>query len=213
MMHINLIRARRSRRLAPGDRALVAMAAGVVVAVAGMAFVTMTATAEANQAVRANNALRDDIDRLKGELGDFEKVKGERLGLLKQQKTIDALRSGRTGPVYVMRELSEVLTGRKGPTFDRTTYEEHVRRDPNVGFNPAWDSHRLWLESFEEADRKVRIQGAARTNEDVAELLKRLQLSVFFAEVTPESTTQIGDGTAVAGAKRVSFNLTARVVY
>jgi len=213
MMHINLIRARRSRRLAPGDRALVAMAAAVVLAVAGMAFVTMTATAEATQATRSNNALRDDIDRLKGELGDFEKVKTERSSLLKQQKTIDALKSGRTGPVFVMRELSEVLTGRKGPTFDRTSYEEHVRRDPNVGFNPAWDSHRLWLESFEETERKVHIQGAARTNEDVAELLKRLQLSVFFAEVTPESTAQIGDGTAASGAKRVSFNLSARVVY
>ncbi|HEY8925567.1 MAG TPA: PilN domain-containing protein [Polyangia bacterium] len=213
MMHINLIRARRSRRLAPGDRALVAMGAAVALAVGGMALVTMSAISEANEAVRSNNALRDDIDRMKGELGDFEKVKAERTGLLQQQKTIDALKSGRTGPVFVMRELSEVLTGRKGPTFDRTTYEEHVRRDPNIGFNPAWDSHRLWLESFEEADRKVRIQGAARTNEDVAELLKRLQLSVFFAEVTPESTTQIGDGTAASGAKRVSFNLSARVVY
>lgn len=213
MMHINLIRARRSRRLAPGDRALVAMGAAVVLSIGGMVFFTMGVTAEAAQAVRANSALRDDIDRVKGELGDFEKVKAERLSLLKQQKTIDELKSGRTGPVYVMRELSEVLTGRKGPTFDRVTYEEHVRRDPNVGFNPAWDSHRLWLESFEESQRKVHIQGAARTNEDVAELLKRLQLSVFFAEVTPESTTQIGDGTAVSGAKRVTFNLSARVVY
>ena len=213
MMRFNLIGARRSRRLAPGDRALVAMGAAVVLAIGGMAFVTMGASADAAQEERANNALRDDIDRMKGELGDFEKVKTERQNLLKQQKTIEALRSGRTGPVYVLRELSEILTGRKGPTFDRPSYEERVRRDPNVGFNATWDAHRLWLESFEEVQRKVRIQGAARTNEDVAELLKRLQLSVFFAEVTPESTTQIGDGTAASGAKRVTFNLTARVVY
>jgi type IV pilus assembly protein PilN len=112
-----------------------------------------------------------------------------------------------------MRELSEILTPRKGPTFDRPSYEERLRRDPNVGFNAGWDPRRVWLESFEEVQRKVRIQGSARTNDDVAEFLKRLQLSVFFAEVTPESTTQVGDGTGQGGAKRISFHLTARVVY
>src|SRR5216110_298911 len=104
MMHINLIRARRARLLAPGDRALVAMGASVVLAIAGLAFVTLGATAEATQATRANASVRDEIDKMKGELGDFEKVKAERQNLLKQQKTIDGLKAGRTGPVYVMRE-------------------------------------------------------------------------------------------------------------
>ena len=49
--------------------------------------------------------------------------------------------------------------------------------------------------------------------EDVAEFLKRLQLSVFFAEVTPESTTQVGDAAGSGGAKHVTFNLSAKVVY
>jgi len=213
MMHINLIRARRSRRLAPGDRALVAMGAAVALAVAGMALVTMSAIGEANEAVRSNNALRDDIDRMKGELGDFEKVKAERTGLLQQQKTIDALKTGRTGPVYLLRELSEILTPHKGPTFDHVGYEDRLRRDPNMGFNSGWDPRRVWLESYEEAQRKVQIRGSARTNEDVAEFLKRLQLSVFFTDVTPESTTQIGETNASGGAKHVAFNVSARVVY
>src|SRR4051812_2632768 len=213
MMRINLLGARRARRLASGDRALVAMGAALALSIAGMLYVTMSASADATRAIGANNAVRGDIDRVKSELGDFEKVKAERQSLLKQQKTILELKSGRTGPLYVMRELSDILTARKGPTYDRVTYEEHVRRDPNVGFNAAWDSHRLWLENFEEVQRKVRIQGAARTNDDVAELLKRLQLSVFFSDVTPESTTQVGDATTSSGGKRVTFNLTARVVY
>jgi type IV pilus assembly protein PilN len=213
MMKINLIRARKARRLASGDRGLVAMGAALVVALVVLVVMTLGATAEAERAVRASNALRDDIDRMKGELGDYEKVKTERLDLLKQHKTIDALKTGRTGPVYVMRELSEILTPRKGPTFDRPSYEERLRRDPNVGFNAGWDPRRVWLESFEETQRKVKIQGFARTNDDVAEFLKRLQLSVFFAEVTPESTTQVGDGTGAGGAKRISFHLNARVVY
>jgi hypothetical protein len=47
----------------------------------------------------------------------------------------------------------------------------------------------------------------------VAEFLKRLQLSVFFAEVTPESTTQVGDTGSGSGPKRVMFHVSARVVY
>jgi type IV pilus assembly protein PilN len=213
MMRINLLRSRKGPRLAASDRPLVAMAAIVVLAVVAMVALTSSIAGEADRLVRANNALKDDIERLKTELGDYDKVKAQRQDLLKQQTTIDALKSGRTGPVYIMRELSEILTPHKGPTFDRPTYEEHLRRDPNVGFNAGWDPRRLWLESFDETQRKVRIQGAARTNEDVAEFLKRLQLSVFFAEVTPESTTQVGDNGSATGAKRVTFHLSARVVY
>ena len=213
MMRINLIRAKKARRRDAGERALAFMGAGVLVAIGVMVVGTIMADAELGRLVRANNVVKDDIERLKVELGDYDKVKEERQGLLKQQTTLDALKSGRTGPVYVMRELSEILTPQKGPTFDRVSYEERLRRDPNVGFNSGWDPRRAWLETFEEVQRKVHIHGSARTNEDVAEFLKRLQLSVFFAEVTPESTTQVGDTTSGGGAKHVTFNLSAKVVY
>ena len=213
MMRINLIAAKRARRRDAGDRALGIMGGAVLVAAGLMVVVTIQAESELGRLVRANNAVKDDIERLKAELGDYDKVKAERQELLKQQKTIDALKTGRTGPVYVMRELSEILTAQKGPTFDRVSYEDRLRRDPNVGFNSGWDPRRAWLETFEEVQRKVHIHGSARTNEDVAEFLKRLQLSVFFAEVAPESTTQVGDATGGGGAKHVTFNLSARVVY
>jgi type IV pilus assembly protein PilN len=213
MMHINLIRAKKARRRDPGERSLVIMGAAIVAATAIMAFITVGASTELQKLVRANDIVKDDIERLKTELGDYDKIKQQRQDLLAQQKTIDALKTGRTGPVYLMREMSEILTSRKGPTFDRTSYEERLRRDPNVGFNSGWDPRRVWLESFEEVQRKVRVQGSARTNEDVAEFLKRLQLSVFFMDVTPESTTQVGDSATAGGARHVTFNVSARVVY
>lgn len=215
MMHINLIRVKRARRREAGERALVIMGAAILAAVAVMAVVTSRAGDELQTLVRSNNVIKDDIERLKTELGDYDAIKQQRADLLKQQKTIDALKTGRTGPVYLMRELSEILTAGKGPTFDRLSYEDRLRRDPNVGFNAGWDPRRVWLETFEESQRKVHIHASARTNEDVAEFLKRLQLSVFFAEVTPESTTQVqgGEGAASSGSKHVTFNLSARVVY
>ena len=213
MIRINLIRTRKARRRDGGERALIVMGAAVLAALAVMAVFTLRAGTELDGLVRANNAIKDDIERLKADVGDYDKIRDQRQELLKQQKTIDALRTGRTGPLFVLRELSEILTPHKGPTFDRDSYEERLRRDPNVGFNSGWDPRRLWLDSYEEAQRKVKIRGAARTNEDVAEFLKRLQLSVFFGDVTPESTTQVAEGAAGGGAKHVTFNVSARVVY
>ena len=213
MIKINLLRVRKQRRRDGAERALVVMGAAVLVAVGGMAALYFVESAELTSLVRANNAIKDQIEQLKSELGDYDKIKEQRQELLKQAATIEALKTGRTGPVYLMRELSEILTSHKGPTFDRTSYEERLRRDPNVGFNAGWDPRRVWLESYEEAQRKVRIRGSARTNEDVAEFLKRLQLSVFFTDVTPESTSQVADAAAAGGAKHVTFNVSARVVY
>ena len=59
------------------------------------------------------------------------------------------------------------------------------------------------------------MKGAAKSNEDVAEFLKRLQLSIFFSDVTPESTMQVSE-TTMGGSlsvKHVAFNLTAKVLY
>jgi len=219
VIRINLLAARKVRRRDPGERALVTMGLTLLVGVAGMIFVYLGAQSQLDTLTRENDATRADIDRMKADLGDYDKIKAERQDLLKQQKTIQALEAGRTGPLYLMREMSEILTPNKGPTFDRASYEERLRRDPNVGFNTSWDTRRVWVDSFEETGGgRVRIKGSAKSNEDVAEFLKRLQLSIFFSEITPESTTQVAEVPAAnssgeSSVKHVTFNLTAKVVY
>ncbi|HVR63208.1 MAG TPA: PilN domain-containing protein [Polyangia bacterium] len=213
MIRINLLAVKRAKKRDAGERALIFMGMAVLAAVAAMGFAYVDATGELDAIKRANNGVRSDIERLKAELGDYDKIKTQRQDLLKQQKTIQALQAGRTGPLYLMRELSEILTSNKGPTFDRASYEERLRRDPNIGFNASWDTRRVWLESFEEALGKVRIKGAAKSNEDVAEFLKRLQVSIFFTEVTPENTAQVAESPSSPGVKHVTFSLSARVVY
>ena len=108
-----------------------------------------------------------------------------------------------------MREMSEILSPGKGPTFDRVTYEETLRRDPNAGFNASCDPRRVWMEAYSEDQKHVRIRGAAKSNEDVAEFLKRLNSSVFFSDVNLDSTSQVSGRTV----KFVNFGLSANVVY
>jgi type IV pilus assembly protein PilN len=213
MIRVNLLKAKKGRRVEAGDRAFIFMGGALLIGLGALAAVHLTTSAELAKIERANDLTKEDIERLKAELGDYDQIKAQRAELLRQSKTIEELKAGRTGPVFVMRELSEILTPNKGPTFDRVTYEERLRRDPNIGYSASWDPRRVWLETYEETSRKVKIKGAAKSNEDVAEFLKRLQLSVFFSDVTPESTAQVSQRSSAGSVKSVSFNLSAAVTY
>jgi type IV pilus assembly protein PilN len=213
VIRINLLPGKKPKRTEAGQRHLVFMGVGVLVGVAGIVLFHVQASNQLDEIRHKNQLLQADIDHLKSELGDYDKVKAQREELLKQQKIIQALESNRTGPVFLLRELSEILTPGKGPTFDGVTYQENLMRDPNAGFNASWDTRRVWLDNFEEDHKKVRVKGAAKSNEDVAEFLKRLNLSVFFSEVTPENTAQVSTGGVGSTVKYVNFNLSASVIY
>ncbi len=212
MIRVNLLPVKRARRREAGQRQILFMVMALVGGLGALVFVHLSESNKRDALNRQNRAIQADIDRLKAELGDYDKIKGQREELLRQRKSIQALEAGRTGPVYLLRELSEILTPGKGPTFDRITYEENLRRDPNVGFNATWDTRRVWLESYEEDQKKVKIRAAAKSNDDAAEFLKRLNSSVFFSEVALENTTatQSVQGGAV---KYTNFSLTTTVTY
>jgi type IV pilus assembly protein PilN len=211
MIRINLLRNKRSRRADVGHRQLLAMAASVVVTVGAIAVAHFQASSTLETVVQENTRLQAEIDALKKELGDYDRIKAQREELLKQRKSIEQLEAGRTGPVYLLRELSELLTPGKGPTFDRVTYEEALRRDPNVGFNASWETRRAWMDSYEEANKKVKIRGVAKSHDDAAEFMKRLNSSVFFKDVRLENTIQ--STAALGSVPHITFNLNAEVIY
>lgn len=212
MIRINLLPQKKRARQEIEQKQLIYMGFSLLVVVGGVVFFHIQTEGELADVQRANEAIQADIDRFKAELGDYDKIKAQREELMHQQETIKKLEQARTGPVFLLREISEILTMGKGPTFDRQRYAEVLRRDPNAGFNAAWDTRRVWLASFEENRQRVRIKGAAKSNEDVAEFLKRLQASIYFKNVVLESTTQTGGGSGTS-VKHVTFNLSTGVVY
>src|SRR5207237_5061393 len=116
-----------------------------------------------NDIRRQNQETSAAIARLKAEIGDYEVVKAQREDLLRQRDVIKRLQTNRAGPVWLMRELSDILTKGKGPTFNKEVYEELIKRDPNAGFNPNWEPKRVWLLSYEEKSHSVKIHGAAKS--------------------------------------------------
>ena len=197
-----------AKRQEAGQRQFVLMGMAILATFGLIVFFHLQATTELEKVQHDNTILQADVAKLKQELGDYEKVRGQREELLKQRKTIQSLESGRTGPVYLLRELSEILSPGKGPTFDRVTYEETLRKDPNAGFG-NWETKRAWLESYTEDRMRVKIRGSAKSNEDVAEFLKRLNSSVFFKDVNLDATAQAAKGSV----KFVNFGLSTTVIY
>jgi type IV pilus assembly protein PilN len=209
VIRINLLPIRKVKRAEASQRQFVYMGMAILATVVGVVFLHLQADGQLEDIRRKNTILTAEVARLKQEIGDYDKIRGQREELLRQRKTIQALDAGRTGPVYLLREMSEILSPGKGPTFDRVTYEETLRRDPNAGFNASWDPRRVWMEGYAEDQKHVRIRGSAKSNEDVAEFLKRLNSSVFFGNVNLDSTTQVSGH----GIKFVNFGLSADVTY
>ena len=209
MIRINLLPIRKVKRAEAGQRQFLYLGAALLLTVGGVIFFHLQTAAQLEDIKRRNTILQADVARLKQEVGDYDKVRAQREELLRQRKTIQALEAGRTGPVYLLREMSEILSPGKGPTFDRITYEETLRRDPNAGFNASWDPRRVWVDGYAEDHKQIKLRGSAKSNEDVAEFLKRLNSSVFFSDVNLDSTNQ----TSGRGIKYVTFGLSANVIY
>jgi type IV pilus assembly protein PilN len=87
-----------------------------------------------------------------------------------------------------------------------------LRRDnPLAVFNPAWDARRLWLTTFKEEQRKLRLEGFAQDGEDVSELARRMNLSAYFADVVLLPANRVVDGSTKVEV--VKFALEAKVKY
>ena len=211
MIKINLLPIKAAKRREQGQRQLLV---GAVVLTIALVAVIVFHTAEASKIndLRASNQNTSAaIARLKAEIGDYELVKAQRDELIRQRDAIKRLQANRAGPVWMMRELSDILTKGKGPTFNKEQYEEQLKRDPNAGFNPNWEPKRVWLLSYEEKSHAVKLKGAAKSDEDVAEFLKRLKQSAFFSDVYWQQTQPQFD--SKINVSYVTFDVTCKVNY
>ena len=211
MIRINLLPVKAAKRREQGQRQLLVGAAAITLAVVGIIVFHTAQASQINELRSTNQQTSTAIAKLKAEIGDYELVKAQREDLIRQRDAIKRLQSNRSGPVWLMRELSDILTKGKGPTFNKEQYEEQLRRDPNAGVNPNWEPVRLWLINYEEKAHSVKIHGGAKSDEDVAEFLKRLKLSAFFSNVYWQQTQPQFD--QKLNISYVTFDVTCQVNY
>lgn len=218
MIRINLLpQAKRAARgpvaAAPGSSqawAIVYLVAFVLwtVALAAIYIVYDNVLEEQNQ---QNAALDRQIQQLRTKSGRLEEVRAKIAASQRLEELVRELNAARLGPTRVMMELSRILSVDGGPTIDAQRLEELRRNNPLAGYNRSWDPRRLWVTDFEEQDRECRIRGEGKTNEDVAEFLRRLALSEIFEDVTLTKTEARED--RELGLSFIGFDLTCRVRY
>ncbi|HJZ85069.1 MAG TPA: PilN domain-containing protein [Polyangia bacterium] len=212
MIRINLLPVKKAKKRATGQRQVLLFAAGLGVELVCIMVFHMNESWKVREKLDRNSRSKDVIARLKADVGNYEEIKAQRDDLVTQREAINKLKAGRTGPVYVLRELSEILTQDKGPTYSKEDYVKRMQTDPNAGYNPSWDPRRIWVTGWHEASRRVLIEGMAKSNDDVAEFMKRLQLSVFFADVVLEGTRQT-TGADSSGGITYAFKINCSVRY
>ncbi len=215
MIRINLLPgARRQARGASGGNVqawLIAYGVAAVLTIAVLAFVYLAQRRELSQQLAVNNDLAQEIRDLERESADIEEVRAQLERSRQLEAVVNDLTRARYGPTAVLMELSRILSAGGGPTVDPERLEEIRQQNPLAVYNATWDPHRLWLTELEEEDRTCTIKGIGKTNEDVAEFLRRLTLSERFEQIELVKTQGTED--PATRLPVISFHLTARVIY
>ncbi|MDJ0761982.1 MAG: PilN domain-containing protein [Myxococcota bacterium] len=180
MIRINLLPVKQDRRREAGRNQIAIGLCVLLLEIAIFVMISMSIGSDIDAQRNKNNIVQAEVTRIQKQISDHQKILDEIKEYEKRQAAIDGLQSARTGPVFVMLELSNILSKNGRPHVDNDKYQEMLRIDSSAGFDENWDYRHLWLSDFKEKDRKVSIKGQAKTHEDVAEFLRRINLSQFF---------------------------------
>lgn len=183
----------------------------VLLEVIVLLFVYKTKQDQLTVVQKQNTELTGNIDNIKREIAQHASIKTQLKELRDREEAIQKLQSARTGPTATMLELSRIMTLGRGPTVDRDKLEQLKRDNPSSVPNASWDPRRLWLSSFNEGDRVVKLGGYARDGEDVSEFLRRLALSDYFFDVKLLPASKAVD--SVSKLELVKFEMSAKVRY
>lgn len=204
MIRINLLPVREAEKKKSGRQILLLGAVLVVAQIAVLFFIQSEAEGTLTQVKRQNARLKGEIEELQKKTSAVADLERQQAELEQQKAVLDALIEGQTGPVKMLDELSRMLT----PIEDPKLKLEVAQR----GWNPDWDPRRLWIDAFVEGQRAVKVQGYARSNEDLAEFLQRLASSRHFVKIklnVSEAVTM----SHLNDARMVKFDLDAIVIY
>lgn len=214
MIRINLLpSAKRSTTTSSGSAQgwIIGYLVAAVLTSVVLAFVYVSKNRELNEQLAQNQALLSEIQTLEAESANIEEVRGQLDQSRQLEEVVNELQRARYGPTSVLMEISRMLSVNGGPTVDPQRLEEIRRQNPLAAFNTAWDPHRLWVSEFEETGRDCVIRGIGKTNEDVAEFLRRLTLSERFEGIELVKTEGRTDPETRLDV--IYFELNCRVIY
>ncbi|HEX6272052.1 MAG TPA: PilN domain-containing protein [Polyangiaceae bacterium] len=213
MIKINLLAQKRRVESSPQKSQLwlVAVMVAFIAEVGGLIVFHSIKDAELQDQKRRNTELTAQIEQSKNSVKNHPEVLKKLEELRAREAAIGKLQAARTGPTAVLLELARILTPGRGPSVPPDKLSQLRRDNPLAVFNMNWDPRRLWVTSFVEQARKVKLEGVAKDGEDVSELARRMNLSDYFANVVLLPGKQEKDQDT--GVEVVRFSLEAEVKY
>lgn len=215
MIRINLLPGARSQKRASSTSSpqgwFVSYGVAALLTAAILAFVYVRALGRLEEQQSANAALTREIRELESQSANIDEVRGQLERSRQLENVVSELQRARYGPTQVLMEISRILSVGGGPTVDPQRLEQLRRVNPLATYNVGWDPRRLWVTEFSEEDRSCNIKGAGKTNEDVAEFLRRLTLSDLFDQVALVQTRGAEDRDTHLPV--IEFELNCRVNY
>ena len=211
MIRVNLLPHKRTAAKEEQSQAWVFVLMGVLAIEAiVLFFFHQTKTNELARQRQTNTQVTEQIDEIKKTVANHNNVKSQ-LGVFRQrEEAITRLQSARSGPTAVLLEVARVLTQGRGPSIDPDRLAQLRKDNPLAVPNASWDSRRMWLLEYKEADRVVTMAGLARDGEDVSELARRLALSNYFTDVKLLPASRVK---GEKGLEMLKFQLQAKVRY
>jgi len=211
MIRINLLPQKRSKKSDAGQQTLgIGFGAIALVGVAVYFLVHMPLQGEIDADKKINQAAQAKIKKLKEKTKDFEKLEAAFKAAESQQDAIERLRSARAVPAWLLHELASILTKDRNPTMT-AEMAKRVMEDPNRAWVQGWDPKHVWINKFTESSGNFRLYGGAQSDSDMTQLALRLQASVYFMDVLPQTGAEVTD--KAGGISYYNFQITGRVVY
>ena len=169
---------------------------------------------DAASELRAQTAAKNkEIEAIRKEI-DEEGLKQRENQVEQLNVAIKKLNAKRRTPVYVMYELSMILTDAKdggGPDIDQEKYRQNLKADPQSAINDRWDPTGLWLDDVSEDGGVLVIAGQARDATDLTEFTRRLRASARFGELSNPDFSRVGKAGDTDQARYLEWKLSVGV--
>lgn len=203
MIRINLLPTRQLYEEETGKKQLAVFAVLLLLVCVALYFPYMSQANVLKKAKSDNTNKKAEIERLKVQVKDVERLTKEKNQLEAQINVLEKLETGRSGPVRVLDDVQKVLSAPANP-LQKLDFQRN-------GWADNWDPSQLWFNSFEESAGVFGLKGGARTSDDVAEFLQRLSSSKYFNSVRLITAEQ--SKIKKPDFEFVSFEITGKLTY
>ena len=186
-------------------------------AIGGGLYWANTSVAEAAAEARGRAAKDEKQIKELRELIDEERLAAITQRTEQLRTAREKLEAQKRSPVWVMNEITNILTTGEKPEIDPEAMKRQELVDPKAKLDDNWDANAVWIEGVNEAGEGiVELVGGARDASDLHEFVKRMRASQRFQNVShPEWKTEVPKASKEDDpvGTFVTFKLTASVRY